>query len=390
MEIATPVAFDAMPNGSVVTKRILKQTTHSCSVSANNDIIGLKINVLTGIKQVNQAHNVFNHYILGSGQYNESIKIYTIPELELRGLGFVLSYSSLRHYVRIKCLSGTWKNVHPLNNSTVEMPLTEQSVIWSNVPDCNATEIHIITHTEIYLVKIGNSSQHATLPQNFSVTLFSFSLHTQSAPTIPVLTINHTWSISNFAANVKVRTCTTPTASESLINLGHYQQGDIQSKAAGTVLAQRDFTFTFVCPRKRYKSISFLVEPMYGISPMNSTYPGTMNIAPGAGMAQGVGVQLWVRVPPDNSPFWNNPSWRSVVYRTDPLSNAGGYMSAAGKYPLFLSFVSGNNETSYYLEGDESPTIQRTVNFQARLIRLPGALQPGQIKAAALIHIRYN
>jgi len=387
-----------MPNGSIVAKLYGNSTANRCSVGFN-DVVGLKVNVIPGIKQVNQAHNVFFHHKTTSGRITESVNTYTVPELESRGLGFFIGAASVAHYVRVRCASGAIRYTHFEGNAP-ELPLTEQSVIWADGTVnsyCNnyssSNEIEVDFFVEFYIVKIGNSSQHTTLPQNFTATLFSVSIYIQSNPTIPAVTFSNSWSISNFAANVRVRTCATPTASESLIDLGHYQQGDIQSKAAGTVLAQREFTFTFVCPRKRYDSISFLVEPRYGISPMNSAYPGTMNIASGTGMAQGVGVQLFVRAPP-NGYQWHLAVFMPVIYRTDPLSNAGGYIaSISGKYPLFQSINSENEilgDQTYSLADDDPPTIQRVVNFRANLIRLPGPLQPGQIKAAALIHIRYN
>jgi len=396
-EIAVPVDFDAVPNGSIVAKTYGNTKTFECSVGPN-DVVGFKINVIPGIKQVNQVHNMFYHHRTGQGGISpEFINAYTVPELESRGLGFFISYRSLRYSIGLLCGSMEGGPTLTHEYSLMELPLTEQSVVWTEGAAkafCGNNyftgNLRVYIQNQIYIVKIGNPSQHTTLPQNFTVTLFSISLYTQSAPTIPAATFGNTWYISNFAANVRVRTCATPTASESFIDLGHYQQGNIQSKAAGTVLAQREFTFTFVCPRKRYDSISFLVEPMYGIEP---AYPGTMNIASGTGMAQGVGVQLFVRAPPD-SYQWPHAVFIPVIYRTDPLSNAGSHLpSISGKYPLFQSINSENTilgDQTYSLTDDDPPTIQRVVNFRANLIRLPGPLQPGQIKAAALIHIRYN
>jgi len=348
------------------------------------------LNVIPGIKEVFQEKNIFNHYDL-LAHSNKTIKINTIPELESRGLGFIYSSYDLRYII-------TCNSKILLDSTDIILPLTDQPIEWGKnnlMTHCGPSfpfNLNLVIYSNFYLVKIGDSSQHATLPQNFTATLFSYSIYTkfgESGTPIPGITLNSTFSISEFSTNVVTRTCATPAASESTIYFDTHQQSNIQSMLAGTAFAQRDFTFTFVCPRKRYDSISFLVEPMYGIEP---AYPGTMKIASGTGMARGVGVQLFVQAPKTlNSNEWSISNLAPAIYRSDPLSN-DGIGPANGKYPLFHSYVGGAsyNDTSYWLINDEAPTIQRTVNFKANLIRLPGQVQPGQIKAAALIHIRYN
>jgi len=346
------------------------------------------------IKRVDATANIFDHY-----HANNSGHIYTNPELESRGLGFILGNNApLMMSASFLCDNGNYPEAGRtyITRGNQDDLLLPMGIVWSTTtaaPACTAAgfsqhphnNLNLFYRANFYFVKIGNSSQHATLPQNFTITLASFYLYLQSEPSIPAFTAAATWSISGFAAKVVTRTCTTPTASESLIDFGYPNQGTIQSMWAWTKFLEREFSFTFVCPRKAYDSISFLVEPRYGIEP---AYPGTMSIAQGGGMAKGVGVHLFVDVSDSSSPAWVN-----VVYRTNPLSNDGNGAITHGKYRLFASRIKYSGlpkDEYYYLINGEEPTIQRTVRFKASLIRLPGPVQPGQIKAAALIHIRYN
>jgi len=138
----------------------------------------------------------------------------------------------------------------------------------------------------------------------------------------------------------------------------------------GTRFAQRNITMTFVCPNKRYNEISFLVEAVYGV---HANYSGTMKIATGVGMATGVGVHLLL-------------DGTNVIYRNPFVYNEMG-IDSNGKYPIY--HIGGYIPSNYYYDPSE-PTLQKFVNLTASLIRLPEPLQAGQIKAAAIFHIRYN
>jgi len=327
-------------------------------------------------------------------------QVYTIPELEAHGLGILIYplFSVDNYYsVRIICYSGEFHRM--VSYSGVNLPENGQ-IQWAGRSvgqycPSDTGKARIIFHVayNFNFIKIGNSSQHSTLPQNLAVTLYRQTALLQSAPSVPIATQEISWSITSFSANVRVRTCATPTASESTIDFGMYQQGQVQFMSAGTAFAQREFTFTFVCPRKVYSSISFVVQPVYGIEP---AYPGTMRVAQGSGMAQGVGVQLHVKQPiPSNPLNWDNTAFYPVAYKMGDMQyNTDIYAYYNGVYSLFLSLPDSINawkpSEGYHLQSGEDATIERVVNFKANLIRLPGSVQPGQIKALALIHIRYN
>jgi len=393
--ITTPVDFDSLPNGTIVSKLQSIFYRQKCYNYNPQSRIGPRINIIPGYEIVNQETNIFNHPWYGNNKDGAS-QIHTEPALKLRGLGIIIY--AFQATTRSVCTpNGT---VGSGGNTTLtgkSLPLQEQPVLWSTheiASPChnggNVDYILIDTLVRFNFVKIGNSSQHTTAPQNFTVTILSISFYSDDAPSVPASTIVSQIQVTNFAANVQVRTCTTPTASQSLIDFGHYNQGSLQSMAPGTVFSQQNFTFTFVCPRKQYDTISFLVEPVYGIE---SAYPGTMRIAQGIGMASGVGVQLFLKHLRGGW-SWDDPlNFHPVIYISDPLSNSDlashtGY--PFGKYKLFWSQPNGTGQYSYEIIDGEPSTIQQTVSFKANLIRLPGPLQPGRIKAAALIHIRYN
>jgi len=89
-------------------------------------------------------------------------------------------------------------------------------------------------------------------------------------------------------------------------------------------------------------------------------------------MAKGVAVNL------EEYGFAVN-QWRPVAYNSYPLLGPG-----AGKY-LLANFYSQEA-----IDPLPEPPRQQVVRFRASLIRLNEPVVAGQVKAAALIHIRYN
>jgi len=361
-----------MPNGSLVTKFHAQSIEVICETTAG-DVIGMKITPVPGIKTVSgiTLMNYFHDY---------GDLIYTTPDLEARGLGYVvLGGTETRVSSRIDCLNG---DIYPINfhgNTDNSFPpaLTEQPFPWQEVPNvCSESpqKLRLVISGIIVLVKIGNSSQHAVLPQNFTAPLFSYSVYNQNAPTTPAASLTVSWSITNFSSRVITRTCTTPTASESVIYLGTFGQQQIQQMAPGTTTAQREFTLTFTCPPAGYQNISFFVEPMHG--EIAGYGEGVMGIAQGNGMAKGVGVYL------EEYGMRQANTWQPVIYRTDSSPIA----VFAGKYWLYSNYA-----FSYHnIDPLTDPPQQQVVQFRASLIRLNEPVVAGQVKAAALIHIRYN
>jgi len=334
----------------------------------------MKITPVPGIKAVSGI--TLNNFYIAHGNL-----IYTTPDLEARGLGYiVLADTETRVASRINCLNGDF---YPFNfhgggsNNSFPPALTEQTIAWLEIPNiCSESPQKLILSISgiIILVKIGNSSQHAALPQNFTAPLFSYSVYNQNAPTMPVASLTVSWSITNFSTRVITRTCTTPTASESVIYLGTFGQQQIQQMAPGATTAQREFTLTFTCPPAGYQTISFFVEPMHG--EIAGYGDGVMGIAQGNGMAKGVGVYL------EEHGIRQANTWQPVIYRTDSSPNE----VFSRKYWLYKNYA------FFYHNIDPltDPPQQQVVQFRASLIRLNEPVVAGQVKAAALIHIRYN
>jgi len=368
-----------MPDGSIMGRIHAQRYRILCAVNPY-DVVRVNAVPVPGAKIVSGAV-LKNHYEQDSGFLSD---VYTTPELELRGLGYVVyrgyaSSQSTGVEATVRCDSTRSAFFF---KETIFPAETTQPMIVKTVPNrCpgfghtpslpvpNGAQIEVLVTLSVFFVKIGDSSQHAVLPQAFSAPLFSVALYGASG--IPEATHTAVLNITDFSSQVLTRTCTTPQASESTIYFGMLNQQDIQWMVPGTTTAQREFTVTFTCPYGMYSPVSFFVEPMYGES---SQYPGTMNIAAGAGMAQGVGVKL---------EKFNGYSWGVVVYRTDPLSNTG-FAEDSGKYVL-QDFGS-----SLPINTIPEPPRQQVIQFRASLIRLNDPVVAGQIKAAALIHIRYN
>jgi len=177
------------------------------------------------------------------------------------------------------------------------------------------------------------------------------------------------WNVTNFSSRVGVRTCATPSASESIIHFGTLYEQDLNTLPVGPVaVTQREFSLTFTCPYAAYDNIWFYVEPMHGVT---NAADGVMGIASGTGMAQGVGVQLLLE---------------------DTVDSSNGY--AALKYgPTSLNwlptFTVSRADIVVPVDPLAVPSRQQVVKFKAALYRLNEPLVVGQVKASALIHIRY-
>jgi len=286
--------------------------------------------------------------------------MFTTPELEQRGLGY----------------RSWWHNAHQDTDFTTVYaysPAQSLTSVQGTTPPQHWHQPHaddngqmvLSVHARVEFYKIGSGTQHATLPQNFSTYLNHFYAVDKNAQGAPFGTHQFNWQVTNFASRVAVRTCETPSASESLIHFGTVYEQDLN--APGLVVAtQRDFTLTFTCPYAAYNNIWFYVEPTHGVA---NAADGVMGIASGSGMAQGVGVQLLLE---------------------DTVDSSNGY--AALKYG-----ANNRNRLPVFTVGDDwrfvdaltTPPRQQVVKFKAALYRLNEPLVAGQIKASALIHIRY-
>jgi len=373
----SPEDFASMPNGSIVGQAEAGEFNVTCQLVEDN--YTKQVNTLThppsGMKRVSGVTINSFHGLGGLS------RVYTVPELEERGLGYFFDHIVFRQ--RVRChyygerppVETYWfsffnESKPPSWDMTVQRSSLGYVFTCSNA---NSSNYRIYYSSGIFLVKIGDASQHEALPQDFTTApLFGASFRvdgvTKASWTISL-------SVTNFASRVAARTCTTPIASESVIDFGLLNYQQIQQMTPGQGGTPREFQFTFTCPHGAYERISFFVEPKHG-TVAQSGYTGVMKIAQGAGMAQGVGVRL------EEYGFRSSGSWLPVIYRADPLSNAGDGVNA-GKYPLVGSRITVDNPLT-------EPPKPYVLQFRASLVRLPEPVVGGQIKAAALIHIRYN
>jgi len=348
-----------MPVGGVVLSKVSYTEFSSCDFKWT-DAIGLALMPVPGVKIVDGV-TVTN--------FNSSLTddvgstVYTSPQAEMRGLGYVVHFEPVRMYDSCHFEGEGWVLI---NKYWPGGMVEDGQIHWLGArTHCAGNDINsggfFWYKFSLFLVKIGNRIQGAQLPANFTVPLKKYHFYWNGV-------LQHNSEIRleviNFDTDSAVSpSCTTPTASESTIYLGMFNQQAIQQLPAGTEvpLSARQFHFTFDCPVSTWQAISFFVEPMHGKADGAYGDMGVMNIAQGTGMAAGIGVRLQLNTV-------ETGGWRDVVYRTSPPYNTE-YGVQYGKYRI------GN-------------TLQ--VPFRASLIRLPEPVVAGQVKAAALIHVRYN
>jgi len=396
--VATPADFDNMPVGSLVS-HVARQghnfvyAAWDCTVAHQMNGIGygyLQTPGVTVVPGVSVLLDDVSSYDYPSRQYGSilSSDVFTTPELQARGLGYILGA-----YLNIwSCdLNGT--SNHDDHQTAAPAPPYYPSSslpdLWRDKPAClNEPARYLYLHIIFGLVKIGDASQHGTLPQNFTTPIATFYIANQSNPSLAIASASFSIYATNFSSRVQQRTCTTPSASESTIYFSTIYENEVSNKPPGTQLAVRDFTITFNCPFSSYYNIGFWVEPVYGLIASNNnaagnhgTLPyslGTMKIASGAGMAEGVGIQLSVISP--NGSVRDPPN---VIVSPSEQNHMRILYGENHFYNIFPILTHGWTDA-------DAPTwgIQR--KFRAKLIRLDGPLTAGQIKAAAIIHIRYN
>jgi len=332
--------------------------------------------------------------------------VFTTPELQARGLGYILAsrVSATRWCSYSEAPSSEYVfgespviPFHPDESSgaPISQYITSTNNScqrWHNGQIHNGTAGGVQrVHLTVYyaFVKIGDASQHGTLPQSFTTPVITFFIANRSNPSHQIATAAFSFYATDFSSRVVQSTCTTPSASESVIYFGTIFANAVPN-SPGATIAERDFTVAFHCPHNDYYLVSFWVEPIYGLVADNtnsagSYYPapyslGTMNIASGPGMAKGVGVQLSI----NSLPSMNYPDSYSYSYDSD---NSYKYRVLYGPGKLYHI----SHSPRYYPTTNPGQVVHsRTYYFRARLIRLNEPLVAGQIKAAALIHIRYN
>jgi len=369
LTLVTPMEFDTMPVGSIVSERFSFKLNINCNVGVGSTV-GFRMDAVPGLKIVTGValHNYMSNF------YESTI--YSTPELEARGLGFVNSIAGINVSASVFCFSGSGSNSYISGFPRREQPaLVNQSAEWLEVPALNCYgdtvyRFYLGLKMEANIVKIGNSSESTMLPQNFTTSLFGYSLLNQGN-LIPVSSIEMLWNIGDFSSRVLTRTCTTPTASQSIIYLGNFSTAEIGAMTRGTEKPPHEFNFTFDCPRAGYQAVSFFVEMVY--PPSYGGFSGVMGIANGDGMAKGVGIRLQIK---------QFNQWRNVIFikKENELLNYD-----YGRYVLYR--LAPNNYIDPLIETALHPHV---ISFRASLIRLNESVSAGQIKAAALIHIRYN
>jgi len=109
-------------------------------------------------------------------------------------------------------------------------------------------------------VKIGNPS--GPLPAAVTAPLFTFQFYERNNNVETFIgATNFSWNVSNFPSRVLTRTCTTPTASQSLIYLGTFTPVEIAAMSVGQEKELHDFNFTFECPHAGTILFHFSLNP---------------------------------------------------------------------------------------------------------------------------------
>jgi len=394
--IITPEAFDLMPVGSLVSEQMVWRKEVICSAEPPLEWLGIRFITAAGMKVVNGVSVVKTGYrgvqYTGQNLIFQQTKVYTTPELEPHGIGFALidpaavtGGISFAGYLRVKCQVGGVQYSLGVTG-LIPNPITApQPILWHRPENyfhhgyCNSNPSYgpMVAADVGYAVffqfiKIGNPS--GPLPAAVTAPLFTFQLYERNGNSQNLIrTTNFSWSISNFPSRVLTRTCTTPTASQSLIYLGTFTPGEITAMYTGQEKQAHDFNFTFECPHAGYNFVSFFVESVYGVNYMGGI--GNLRLAQGSGMARGVGIRLRIK---------DGGLWKNVVYR--PVSMPNSEIGAEGGNYLLYRQDPANNVDPL----TETALHPHEINFRASLIRLNEPVVAGQIKAAAIIHIRYN
>jgi len=404
--IITPTDFDNMPVGSLVSIFTSYETRYSmffywrCD-GLNGHGIGHGWLDTPGVTVVPGVSVNLDGLSWIDGQFQNSHKsiltssVFTTPELEARGLGYVLGS---RLHISLYC--SPQGNSGFITDSSPVPPNYSQGLLpgqWSVAPNSPCYDNkgvvvgypawvrELTLHIFYAFVKIGDASQHTTLPQSFTTPIARFYIANQSNPSQQIASASINFYASDFSSRVLQRTCTTPLASESVIYFGTIPISSVPHQPGATI-AERDFSVTFNCPTHSFFHIGFWVEPMYGMVAGNTNAAGyynsapyslgTIKIASGTGMANGIGVQLSLV-----NNFYDPSNVRVREFQT----NYGRLLYGADRLYLISRSVGDrdplNTPQSHY------PVARQ---FKARLIRLDEPLVAGQIKAAILIHIRYN
>jgi len=360
--IAIPADFNSLPIGSIISKSNLDFGVIYCGKFAGGimkiNFLPNDIQVVSGGVIVRSFNAVGLSDLIGGGT------VYTTPEAKMHGVGFV--FRDYRIHRQLSCdnpregwtfITHRWSidEFHPLTASG-ELVSTLGCYRYDDTERRNELRLNV----DFFLVKIGEPDQ-GTLPNDLNLTLTKFDVRDNYGQL--EITYSLDIFITNFSSTLKIASCTTPMASESIIYLGTVNEQAVQAAVAGdAITTEREFSLNLSCPENLYSEISFFVEPMYGKADGDyGNSGGVMKIAQGTGMATGVGVRLRLKS------HGTGNIWRNVVYRTDPPYNTE-FREPYGKYR--------------YIDG--------RFRFRASLVRLPEPVAVGQIKAAALIHIRYN
>jgi len=295
--------LDSTPVGRVVSQTYRSGASYICTrggASGWEEVRDLGVNITTpaGMKLVAGVTADSFHSDFGGA-------VYTVPQLELLGLGVVF-YEY--HIVRKRTCSHPDTPSVDFEHVFSDNPLTAGKHLVGDICP-SGYELtawwgdRIGGYVEFALVKIGVPDTGTGVNKSFLFSLMSFQMIDYWSAVGGAINIG---GIFNFDS--RATTCATPTASESIINFGMLTQQQVQATAVGDVIATRDFVMNFSCSKtSSHKAVSFFVDPVYGKADGVYGNSGVMNIAPGVGMAtQGAGYSpLHVTVP--SEPYQQPP-----------------------------------------------------------------------------------
>jgi len=181
LAIVTPMNFESMPIGSVVSQMFSQSKYTRCN-AGSGDRIRADVLLVAGAKVVRGV--VVKDYF--SHDDHDGV-VYTIPELEARGLGFVKKQEGIFFSGLASCyINGSMTHQYIMRNNDVDL-INVPTVLGRAPNNCdpssgfisNRIEFYFQIFSSVFFVKIGNAWKPCKIASksNGTVVLCVFGLH---------------------------------------------------------------------------------------------------------------------------------------------------------------------------------------------------------------------
>jgi len=296
---------------------------------------------------------------------------WTNPQLEAHGLGYRMWW----HMMTAVDQWGAGK--YDTDWNTDEVPYL-YTLTTSYAPG-GAGNFELMVPVRILFYKINNNFQDTGgtyVSANITTNLFTFYVTRNMPPTVTAGSeYTYILNLTNFASTKRV--CTPHT--NQTITFDYTTAADLQNHPVGPVEAStKTFDLTFNCPYMAYNSISFRMQPTYGVIDATEGVVGIRTNGPDA-YASGIGIQIQARDVFENGNLASGgdpnfiADWRTIK----PYPN--WYSIPALQY----------RSDSIHLDPAITNRI-KVINFLVRYYRLPGVLTGGRVESAVIFHMIYN